>query len=142
MLRYAQPYRVIFYISVKEAQLRMDFFPLKFMQITKNFMNIMHHSRFFADFVEEAHQFHIPGTAAVIAISELPDIDFFQTGKMPVQLGIEIFPIAIPEGQTHVKAKHTFHSGIDAAFQNSFDIFPCVIYIRKDGAQPHHRGDF
>lgn len=141
MLRYEQPYPIFFYMSVKETQLRVYFFPLKFMQIAENTLDIMHHPRLFADFVIKAHQFHIVGTVAFITVSELPDVHFLQAGKMPVQLSIEIFPVAFPEGQAHVEAQHTPHPGIDTDFQNPFYILPGIIDIRKDWTQPDHRGD-
>ena len=96
MLRYYQPYRVIFYISVKEAQLRMAFFGRKGMQIGKNLSNIMHQTCFFTGFVIKAHEFHIPWTVTCIPVSELTDIHFLKPGKVPVQLSIKVFPVAFP----------------------------------------------
>ena len=94
----------------------------------------MHHPRFSAGFMVKAHQLHVPGTAAVIAVPELPDIDFFQAGKVSVQLGIEIFPVAFPESQPHIEAENPLHTSIDAAFHNSFDIFSGIIYKGKNRA--------
>ena len=124
MLRYAQPSCLFFYMSVKETQLGMDFFAFKGMQIPENTVNIMHDPYLFTGFVVKPHQLHIVGAVAFITAAEFPDISFPQTRKMTVQPGIKVFPVAFPEGQAHVEAKHAFHAGIDTAFQNPLNIFP------------------
>ena len=68
----------------------------------------------FTGSVVKAHQFLIPWAVAFIAVSELPDILLLQSGKVPVQLGIEILPVAFPQSQAHVKAEDSLHTGIDA----------------------------
>ena len=98
MLRYNQPWPMIFYISVKQPQLRIDFFFFKPMQISKNLPVIMEHARLFTGSVKQTQKFRIPGTIELIGVAEAADVTRFHSGEIPVQLCIKIFPVSFPEG--------------------------------------------
>ena len=85
------------------------------MQIGEDLLDIMHHTRFFAGLVEQAHQFRIAGAVQLIPVCVGADVLFLQTGEVLIQLGVEIFPAALPEGQPHIETQDTLYSGVNAA---------------------------
>ena len=112
----------------------MYFFLFKSMQISKNFPVIMQYPGLFAGSVEQPQEFGIPGTIQFIGIAIASDISLFHTGKMPVQLGIEVFPVSLPERHTHIETEDALYLCLDAALENSLDILPGIIDKGKNRA--------
>ena len=119
MLRCAQPSGAVTgekaNRSIKETDLGVFFFRFEFVKVRKNLTDIMHDSGLLTGFVEQVHQFGVAGAVDLVPVSEFPDIALFHAWKVHIQFGVEVFPASFPKGQSHVKAKDSLYTCIDAA---------------------------
>ncbi|MPN16808.1 hypothetical protein SDC9_164155 [bioreactor metagenome] len=72
-------------------------------------------------------QLALPLAHAAVRCAETPAIAGGKAGKVPVQLRIKIFSVALPQGQTHAEAKHAFYLGFPAISQNAPDILRGIV---------------
>ena len=94
------------------------------MQVLENGAHIVEHAVLLAPPVKQGHQFRVSGAVDLILIPIGTDVALLQAGKVAVQLGVEILPVAAAQGQTQIEAQNAFDPGVYAGIQNSVDVLP------------------
>lgn len=61
--------------------------------------------------------------------------------KQPVQLPVEIFPVPVPQGQSHAETDDAVYLCFQAHVQNAGNIVLGIIDKGQDGREPHHGGN-
>ena len=125
----------------KQGQLHPCLFIFKCMQICKDLLLIRTDSIAAAVLPEDPIQGFRMGTGQRIGIAVNTLILLLQTRKMLIQLPVIVFPVSLPQSQTHAKDKDPPHTCIPAGSQNGTQILRRIIDVGQQWRQPHHCGD-
>ncbi len=77
----------------------------------------------------------------LIGITILLMIPLPHSGKMPIQLLIKILPASLPQSHSNAKTNDPVNLCTCTVIQNPPQVFLRVIDKRKQGREPHHRGN-
>lgn len=94
-----------------------------------------------ADAAKQRHELLRARARQLVGVAVPLDVALLHARKVPVQRLVEVFPAALAERQTHVKADDPPHAHADAFLQDRRDVFLRIVDERQNGRQPHDRRD-
>ena len=76
-----------------------------------------------------------------VGVPIFPDIPFLQSGKVPVQSIIIVFPVSFSQSESHPKTDNALHIRINAGIQDRGQILFRVVDIWQDRRYPYDSWD-
>lgn len=99
------------------------------MQISEYVIMIIQNAFSGGSFIEYLHQPVFPRGWKRITIAEFFNILFFKARKVLIKLGVEIFPVAVPQRQSHTETEYALNSTVNAHVKNRINVFFSIVDV-------------
>ena len=111
------------------------------MKVIENFFSIADYAVLIALRVKNLHQGCIIITDDPVAVPISPDVFLLQSGKMLVEFFIKVFPVSLPQGNSHTETKNTVNLCFNAIIKYTPQVLFAVIYKWQNWAEPDNGWD-
>ncbi len=110
-------------------------------QIGKDRLRLVQDAVLLADRMKQRHERRVIRAHDLVGVAVGIRIAGAKPREMPVERGIEVFAVPLPQRHADAEAHDALHSGFDAVPQQTEEVFLRVVDEGQKGRQPHDRRD-